>query len=159
VQRSPGPRATSRPPRPSCPLRATAVPGEAAACHRARADLLLSSGRPGPAARAYESCLASESIGPRIALAGLRRGPHGRGRVFPGALAAVRRAADVAAADGRASDRQRVLERGARIASTAGDPGDDAASVLESLALLLVGEGPASDPAAIELVSRAAAAL
>jgi hypothetical protein len=39
-------------------LRASAVPGEAAACHRTRAALLLAVGRPGPAARAYEACLA-----------------------------------------------------------------------------------------------------
>lgn len=38
-------------------LRAAHVPAETAACHRTRADLLLSAGRPGPAARAYESCL------------------------------------------------------------------------------------------------------
>ena len=138
-------------------LRATAVPGEAAACHRARADLLLSSGRPGPAARAYESCLASDpSDG--IALAGLVDARAAEGDLR-GALAAARRAADVAATDGRSADRHRVLERGARIASDVGDRGDDAASVLESLALLAVGEGPTSDPEACELVSRAAASL
>jgi len=38
-------------------LRAAHVPAEAAACHRTRADLLLSAGRPGLAARAYECCL------------------------------------------------------------------------------------------------------
>jgi len=38
-------------------LRAAHVPAEAAACHRTRADLLLSAGRQGLAARAYESCL------------------------------------------------------------------------------------------------------
>ena len=38
-------------------LRAAQVPAEAAACHRTRADLLLSASRPGLAARAYESCL------------------------------------------------------------------------------------------------------
>ena len=38
-------------------LRAAHVPAETAACHRTRADLLLSAGRPGLAARAYESCL------------------------------------------------------------------------------------------------------
>ncbi len=138
-------------------LRASAVPGEAAACHRARADLLLSSGRPGPAARAYESCLASDpSDG--IALAGLVEARAAEGDL-PGALAAARRAADVAAADGRASDRRRVLERGAGIASGTGDRGDDAACVLESLALLLVGEGPASDPGIAGIASRAAVAL
>jgi len=41
-------------------LRAAQVPTEAAACHRTRADLLLSAGRPGLAARAYQSCLASD---------------------------------------------------------------------------------------------------
>ena len=41
-------------------LRAAQVPAEAAACHRTRADLLLSAGRPGLAARAYESCLESD---------------------------------------------------------------------------------------------------
>jgi hypothetical protein len=138
-------------------LRATAVPGEAAACHRARADLLLSSGRSGPAARAYESCLASDpSDG--IALAGLVEARSADGDLR-GALAAARRAADVAATDGRVADRHRVLERGARIASEMGDRGDDAASVLESLALLAVGEGPTSDPETCELVSRAAASL
>ena len=41
-------------------LRAEQVPAEGAACHRARADLLLSAGRPGLAVSAYESCLSSD---------------------------------------------------------------------------------------------------
>ncbi|MBS1108945.1 MAG: Tetratricopeptide 2 repeat protein, partial [Anaeromyxobacteraceae bacterium] len=138
-------------------LRANAVPGEAAACHRARAALLLSNGRPGPAARAYEACLASDpSDG--IALAGLAEARASEGDLA-GALAAARRAAEVAASDGRVADRREVLERGARIASEMGDRGDDAASVLEALALLLLGDGAAVDPGVVPMVSRAAAAL
>ena len=138
-------------------LRAMAVPGEAAACHRARADLLLSSGRPGPAARAYESCLAADPSDGN-ALAGLVEARTAE-EDLPGALAAARRAAEVAGGDGRIADRRRVLERGAHIAERTGDRGDDAASVLESLAVLLLGEGPASDPGTSQVVSRAAAAL
>ncbi len=138
-------------------LRATAVPGEAAACHRARADLLLSSGRPGPAARAYESCLASDPSDGN-ALAGLVEARTSEGDL-PGALAAARRAAEVAAVDGLVADRRRVLERGALIAGQVGDRGDDAACVLESLASMLLDEGPAPDPETLQVVTRAAATL
>jgi hypothetical protein len=51
-------------------LRAAQVPAEAPACHRARADLLLAAGRPGPATRAYEACLAIDPADAN-ALAGL----------------------------------------------------------------------------------------
>lgn len=138
-------------------LRAGAAPAEAAACHRARADLLLSTGHPGLAARAYEACLAADpSDG--VALAGLTdaRGAEGD---LPGALAAARRAADVAASDGRAADRRRMLERGARLAAELGDRGDDAVSVLEALALLLVAEGPGPEGEVSPVIARAAAAL
>lgn len=138
-------------------LRAGAVPAEAAACHRARADLLLSTGQPGPAARAYEACLAvAPSDG--AALAGLTDARAAEGDV-PGALAAARRAADVAAADGRDADRRRSLERGADLAAELGDRGDDAVSVLEALALLLVAEGSEPGQEIPPVVPRAAAAL
>ncbi len=138
-------------------LRAVAVPAEAPACHRARADLLLSAGRPGPAARAYESCLAS-SPSDGAALEGLAEARAADGD-SPGAVAAARRAAEVAAGEGRSTDRRRVLERGVRLAVGMDDRGDDALVVLESLALLLVADGPTSDPDATAIVSRAAAAL
>ena len=126
-------------------LRAAAVPGEAAACHRARADLLLSAGRPGPAARAYEACLAADPTD-GDALAGLTEARSAEGDL-PGALAAARRGAEVAAAQGRQADRRRVLERGALLAAELRDRGEDAASVLESLALLLLEGGPGADDA------------
>lgn len=138
-------------------LRATAVPGEAAACHRARADLLLSSGRPGPAARAYESCLAADPSDGN-ALAGLVEARAAE-EDLPGALAAARRGAEVAAADGRVADRRRLLERGALVAGRVGDHGDDAACVLESLASALLDEGPEPGPDVLRAVSRAAASL
>ena len=138
-------------------LRAAAVPGEAAACHRARADLLLSAGRPGPAARAYEACLAADPTD-GDALAGLTEARSAEGDL-PGALAAARRGAEVAATQGRHADRRRVLERGDLLAAELHDRGEDAASVLESLALLLLEGGPGADDAALPMVSRAAAAL
>jgi tetratricopeptide (TPR) repeat protein len=138
-------------------LRAAAVPGEAAACHRARADLLVSAGRPGPAARAYEACLASDpSDGD--ALAGLTDARAAEGDLA-GALSAARRGAEVAAIHGLPADRRRALERGARLAAELGDRGEDAASVLESLALLVLEGAPGVDAGAPDLVSRAAAAL
>ncbi len=138
-------------------LRAGAVPGEAAACHRARADLLLSTGHPGPAARAYEACLAADPSDGG-ALAGLTDARSAEGDV-PGALAAARRAADVAASDGRSADRRRMLERGAGLAAAVGDRGDDATSVLEALALLLLAEGPGPAGEISPVIPRAAAAL
>ncbi|MEI6224390.1 MAG: hypothetical protein WCS72_06535, partial [Deltaproteobacteria bacterium] len=138
-------------------LRAVAVPAEAASCHRSRAELLLASGRPGPAARAFESCLASNpSDG--AALEGLAEARASEGDAA-GAVAAARRAAEVAAVEGRSADRRRVLERGAQLAARIDDRGDDAMAVLESLAVLLVGDGPPADTGAIEIVSRAATAL
>jgi hypothetical protein len=138
-------------------LRAAAVPGEAAACHRARADLLLSAGRPGPAARAYEACLAADpSDG--VALAGLTEARSGEGDL-PGALSAARRGAEVAAGQGLVADRRRALVRGATLAADLHDRGEDAASVLESLALLLVEDDATPEAEAAQMAARAADAL
>jgi hypothetical protein len=136
--------------------RAGAVVEEAAACHRTRADLLLSAGRPGPAARAYESCLASDP-NDGGALVGLAEARAAAGDV-PGALAAARRAAELAAAEGRPADRRRALELGSRMAAGLEDRSEDAAALLEALALVRIEEGK-DDPEVRRLATRAAAAL
>ncbi|HET8734152.1 MAG TPA: hypothetical protein VFM45_10330, partial [Anaeromyxobacteraceae bacterium] len=137
--------------------RAVAAPDEAAACHRTRAELLLAAGRPGPAARAFEACLASDPLD-GAALEGLAEARTAEGDLR-GALAAARRAAEVAVSQGRSADRRRVLERGAHLAERLGDQGDDARSVLESLAVVLLDAGEPATPGLAELVTRAAAAL
>jgi hypothetical protein len=138
-------------------IRAAAVPAEAAACHRTRADLLLSAGRAGPAARAYESCLTADPAD-ASAMAGLADARAAEGDL-PGALAAARRAAEAAVSQGRPADRRRMLEMGARLAASVDDRGEDAAVLLESLAVLRLDEGVGGDPDVARLVSRAAASL
>ncbi len=138
-------------------LRAAEVPAEAAACHRTRADLLFSAGRPGPAARAYESCLAADPAD-AAAVAGLAEARAAEGDL-PGALAAARRAAELAASQGRPIDRRRSLETGVQVAASLDDRGDDAVVLLESLAVLRLDEGGGDDPQVAALVARAASAL
>jgi tetratricopeptide (TPR) repeat protein len=138
-------------------LRAAEVPAEAAACHRTRADLLLSAGRPGPSARAYESCLAADPSD-ASAVAGLAEARAAEGDL-PGALAAARRASELAASQGRHADRRRSLETGVQVAASCEDRGDDAVALLESLAILRLDEGGGADPQLERLVSRAASAL
>jgi hypothetical protein len=138
-------------------LRASAVPAEAAACHRTRADLLASAGRHADAARAYEACLAAGPAEPG-ALLGLAQSRAAAGDAA-GALAAARGAADAAAASGRPADRRVALETGSHVALAVGDRGEDAAAILEALALLLLDERPGGDPEVSHLASRAAASL
>jgi len=137
--------------------RAGAVPAEASGCHRARADLLLAAGRPGPAAAAYQDCLAA-APSDAMALAGLAEARAELGDA-PGALAAARRRADVASTGGFLEERRQALETGAALAARFGDAGEDAAALLESLAAGRISDGAPPDSTTEQLVERAVAAL
>ena len=136
--------------------RARSVPADAAGCHRARADLLLAAGRPKEAVLAYQECLGA-SPQDSLALAGVAEAHAalGDGR---SALAAARHRADLLAA-GPADERRTALETGVRLAARFGDQGEDAASLLESLAALHLGGDPAKDADADALFDRAVASL
>ena len=137
--------------------RARSVPAEASGCHRARADLLLASGRPREAVLAYHECLGVNPAD-ALALAGVAEA-HAAAGEGKSALAAARHRADLAAV-GTAEERRSALEVGARLAARFGDQGEDAAALLESLAALHLGGGPEKDSLANDaLLDRAVASL
>lgn len=134
--------------------RARAVPTEAVACNRARADALLAFGRAEAAVAGYQGCLEATPEDPG-ALAGLAEAWSELGRGAE-ALAAARRLVE-ASADGQDA-RQAALELASRIAERFDDRGADVADLLEvAAAVHLRTEG--GTPSANARVQRAVDAL